>query len=456
MDCRRGAHSVFFTVLLFAARVTGAIDPVVPPSKANSSAPDERTNEMRVAIIGAGFAGLAAFQRLREVENPAVHVEIFEAADRVGGRVFPVEFEDGFLQHGAQFINGNANSIFRLAERLGVVDEEVDDDEFFRSADYRTGTCQIQGAEVEEFESFVAQLEAEYRELSRDSSTWSTTVGFLYRRAFEEFLKRKLRTQTEERNLKALSRFYCSYYESEWSAPIDRLSLMNYAKWNDRSDKFASYTLDKRGFAAIRDHLAAGIPPSSLHLGTKITRIDYSEERTRLQLANGSSWPTEFDFVGFGSLLKVFFVYDEPFWSTNSSESFVPLFMRGCGAESPLSHQLHTFEPLDWRPNVLVGWLSGDGPRAVDGLSDEQLAAEITAHFQAMNPHREMPAPRRLLRTSWLSDDNFRGAYTFITPEAAALSANPIELLARPVYYEKRPRNTIHFLPLICPNIPIP
>lgn len=48
--------------------------------------------------------------------------------------------------------------------------------------------------------------------------------------------------------------------------------------------------------------------------------------------------------------------------------------------------------------------------------------------------------PKRLIRTSWLRDDNFRGSYTYITPEAAKLQADPFELLARPVYLNKKPR----------------
>jgi spermine oxidase len=48
--------------------------------------------------------------------------------------------------------------------------------------------------------------------------------------------------------------------------------------------------------------------------------------------------------------------------------------------------------------------------------------------------------PTRLVRTSWLKDDNFRGSYTYITPEAAKLQSDPFELLARPVYQNKHLR----------------
>jgi hypothetical protein len=60
----------------------------------------------------------------------------------------------------------------------------------------------------------------------------------------------------------------------------------------------------------------------------------------------------------------------------------MPLFVEGCSRENYLSKQLHTFETLEWNPNVLVGWLSGDGPKSIDHLSDEELAIYVTRHFR--------------------------------------------------------------------------
>ncbi|MDY3128073.1 MAG: protoporphyrinogen oxidase [Corynebacterium sp.] len=53
---------------------------------------------MRIAIIGAGLAGLTAAYELRE----AAHVDVFEAADRIGGKLFTVPFNDGPTDMGAE------------------------------------------------------------------------------------------------------------------------------------------------------------------------------------------------------------------------------------------------------------------------------------------------------------------------------------------------------------------
>ncbi|KAI6185920.1 Sodium/hydrogen exchanger [Aphelenchoides besseyi] len=216
--------------------------------------------KFRIAIVGCGFAGLAAFGRLQETKSPDFHVDIFEASNRVGGRVYPVKFglfnnptnstmflEDGYLQNGAQFINGANNPIYKKAERLGVLTgEEIDDDNFFYSADYHTGDCRIEKELIEEFGKFVEPIEESFLEIARDSAVWNTSIGALYDKLYSKFLNRRKRSHDEVRYLNSLSRFYRSYYESEWSAPLGKISLYNYAKWNDRSDKLTSFTLNKK------------------------------------------------------------------------------------------------------------------------------------------------------------------------------------------------------------------
>ncbi|KAI6190411.1 Spermine oxidase [Aphelenchoides bicaudatus] len=400
-----------------------------------------------IAIIGGGFSGLSAYQRLLSVEN------------------------DGYLQHGAQFINGEQNPIFEIAARMGLLTGNIEDDSLFENANYQTGSCRIETNHIDEFERFVDQLESDYMQLSKDRQTWNLTVGVLYRESYRIFINSKQRTKDELRSFEALSRFYQTYYEGEWSAPIEKLSLRNFAIWDDRTeDKASSYTLDKRGYAPILEELSQNLP--SVHLNSKIALIDYSGLKTRLKLIDGQFHSTEYDYVistvplghlkahakhlfhpqlpkrkldaisafGFGSLLKVFLVYEKPFWSQNMT-SLIPIFVDGCGSESYLSRDLHTFEPLDWNKNVLVGWLSGEGPKNIDNLSDEELAKHITKHFRETVPDTNIPLPKQIIRTSWLRDDNFRGSYTYLTAEAAARFQNdPFELLARPVYLNNRPR----------------
>lgn len=71
-----------------------------------------------VVVIGAGFAGLSAADVLR---TAGVEVTVFEARDRVGGRVWSVPFgERTVLERGAEFILPGNTAIEGMAERFDL------------------------------------------------------------------------------------------------------------------------------------------------------------------------------------------------------------------------------------------------------------------------------------------------------------------------------------------------
>jgi monoamine oxidase len=63
---------------------------------------------VRTVIVGSGVSGISCANNL--LKNDYTDFLIFEALDRVGGRVFTIEHEDSFLEIGAQV---NIHFIFR-------------------------------------------------------------------------------------------------------------------------------------------------------------------------------------------------------------------------------------------------------------------------------------------------------------------------------------------------------
>src|SRR2546428_8055887 len=74
----------------------------------------------RVAIIGAGLAGLSAAYELRD----RVSVTIFERENRPGGRVLTSKQPHG--EHGAEFFLGSERRLRSLLRELSVEYEEED------------------------------------------------------------------------------------------------------------------------------------------------------------------------------------------------------------------------------------------------------------------------------------------------------------------------------------------
>jgi monoamine oxidase len=131
----------------------------------------------RIAVVGAGFAGLTAALRL----NQAGHdVAVFEARDRVGGRVHSVTLANGELAElGGEWINADQLSVVGLAEELGVPMIGVGVD--FSRRDL-VGSVPIADAEHRRVASLVSQAIADLS----DDEEGAMTAADLFERLDDE------------------------------------------------------------------------------------------------------------------------------------------------------------------------------------------------------------------------------------------------------------------------------
>ncbi|HEX3279531.1 MAG TPA: NAD(P)/FAD-dependent oxidoreductase [Thermoleophilaceae bacterium] len=73
---------------------------------------------MKVAVVGAGFAGLVA---AAELQRGGADVVVLEARDRVGGRVWSRRLDNGaVVEMGAEFLLPGNTAIRELADELGL------------------------------------------------------------------------------------------------------------------------------------------------------------------------------------------------------------------------------------------------------------------------------------------------------------------------------------------------
>ena len=80
------------------------------------------SKDVKVIIVGAGVSGLSAATKL--IEAGITNLEIFEASDRVGGRICSAELNGSKIELGAQWIHGQkGNSCFEIAKKLGICED---------------------------------------------------------------------------------------------------------------------------------------------------------------------------------------------------------------------------------------------------------------------------------------------------------------------------------------------
>ncbi|MBC3186722.1 protoporphyrinogen oxidase [Corynebacterium sp. zg-331] len=79
---------------------------------------------MRYAIIGAGLAGLTCAYEISRRE-PEAEVEVYEAAERIGGKLLTVSFETGPVDMGAEAFLARGGETAAFVEELGLGDRLV-------------------------------------------------------------------------------------------------------------------------------------------------------------------------------------------------------------------------------------------------------------------------------------------------------------------------------------------
>jgi len=87
-------------------------------SKDKKNPSNRRINSsFKVAIVGGGYAGLAAAM---ELSNKGATVQVFEAAPILGGRARRITHQNIALDNGAHILLGAYQETLRLMEMAGV------------------------------------------------------------------------------------------------------------------------------------------------------------------------------------------------------------------------------------------------------------------------------------------------------------------------------------------------
>jgi monoamine oxidase len=144
-------------------------------SRCASVAPASRRGE-RVVVIGAGIAGLSCAYRLRQA---GIAVRVFEAQNRVGGRVSSLRghFDDGQVAElGGELIDTGHAHLRRLARELGIpIDDLATDVPDERSVWFFDGVRHPEAEVIEAFRPLAARIEAAVARVGRKGITYRST-----------------------------------------------------------------------------------------------------------------------------------------------------------------------------------------------------------------------------------------------------------------------------------------
>ncbi|MYA15559.1 MAG: FAD-dependent oxidoreductase [Gammaproteobacteria bacterium] len=362
----------------------------------------------RVAIVGAGIAGLAAAAELRAAG--ADDVVVLEARDRIGGRIWTSKIGGTApVDLGASWIHGiagnpitgiaNANGIRMLPTNYGSKSVH-----FHESAEAnRTRDHVLKGFWTLARQRPREPLRALYE---RYASTSALAVGD--RRYLEYVLNTAI--------------------EHEFGADIAELSLASISGgkvWPGRDALFPA------GYHQIVNVLAKGL---DIRTGHAVVGIDHRGSNVVLTTAVGETFEAAFavvtlplgvlkkraivftpalppakehaiDSLGMGVLNKTCLLFDDIFWQPDVE------LIGYVGAQPGQWAEAVSLYPYTRQP-ILMMFNAGAYAVRTEAMADAEIVSEALAALVDM--YGSVPPPRDALVTRWRSDSWSYGSYSYV------------------------------------------
>lgn len=375
---------------------------------------------MDCIVVGAGVAGLAAAQLLRQA---GLEVLVVEARDRIGGRIHTLRPE-GWpfpIEAGAEFVHGRPEALLPLARGAKQM----------RGSHYQAG-------------------------LERGDGLWSSVMEKMGSLPFRpersaqkalESLRFRLRASAQERKLAA------AFIEGFNAARLDRASVKAIAQQIRHSEETGGDAIARMpgGYDAVPRRLAKGL---RIELRSAVREVSWGRAGVRVA-TDSKTWEAEravitlplgvlqkasvrfrpalprwkraaIGALAMGPVVKVWLLFDRPHWPDDLS------FLHASGAPVP------TFwRPLPSRAPALVGWAAS---RAALRLDRRDAVAEAVRSLSSALGRRVRP--RESIVCSWQDDPFARGAYSWVPvgalPQQRALAkaAPPLHFAGEATHFE--------------------
>lgn len=395
--------------------------------------PEPSEDAPRVAVIGAGVAGLTAARRL---SAHGVHVTIFEARDRIGGRTHTDESWGVPIDLGASWIHGTkGNPLAKFARKLGI-EVEVSDSEAAALYD--------QDGELDD--------ESRYHLLERVDGMYDWIEALNHRHpkgkpdiSVATAMASDLTRQGGPPDDMVVLDLGMQWLAMDEGIELGKLSLLAY---EDDDPYEGPDELLLKGYAPLVERLADGL---SIELGSPVERVTWGDGEVALQLQGVEGerrfdcalvtaplgvlqagkitfepalpeWKQEsLDRLGAGMLNKLVLRFEEAFWPKDAH------FVAKLTEPHRWAAWMLNLERVTGQP-ILMGFVPGDQARDYERLSDEENVEMALEDLRAI--YGDLPALKDYKLTRWGSDPWSLGAYVYCPVGARG---EDIDTLGEPV-----------------------
>lgn len=391
---------------------------------------------VRVIVVGAGFAGLAAARRLHA---EGADVTVLEARDRVGGRIENGATAAGVpIELGGQWIGPTQTRMYELVQELGLQTfPTYNDGKHVMILNGKRLLVGSQRGAIPKLNPFaladLAQGLARFNRLVRTidiERPWaSPKAQQLDAQTFETWVRRTLRTELGRTYFRVAT-------EGIFAAGTADLSALHAAFYTRSGTDFETLMVVDRGAQAdrivggswlITERMSEGL---DVRLSTPVAAVAQGDSGVTVSTRNGERFeadrviitiplpltgriiyhpelPAKRDQltqrVPMGTVIKSYCIYDDPFWRADG------LTGQMATDEGPVKI---TFDnsPPDGSCGILMGFFEGpDARRFLGSTPEERRTIMIECMMPAFGPR--VAEPVEYIERDWSAEEFSRGCY---------------------------------------------
>ncbi|XP_055838192.1 spermine oxidase-like [Episyrphus balteatus] len=405
-------------------------------------------NTARIVIIGAGTSGIAAATKLLELGFQKVLV--IEAENRIGGRIHTIPFGDNVIDLGAQWCHGEKdNIVFELANKHNLLESTGDV--------YQNYECIRSNGEIlpeEVTQRLMGIVHEGLGTHKSDLKEYNGSLGSYISRFFFEELQRSENSDIDEKIAKEFFEFYEKFENSyESSDSLSDVSGKGYLEyWNCEGDLQLNWK--DKGFTKLIQLLLnsekmgneLGVLNKRVLLGTPVNQISWNNGKIEVNCGNNKIIEADhvivtvslgvlkekhsklfnpklpiqkvraIESIGFGTVNKIFIEFPEQFWP-NDWNGFALLWRQEDldeirGTNRAWLEDIFGFYKVSYQPRILTGWAVGKTGRHIETLPEDELLSGCMYLLRKFLKW-QVPTPVSIKPSTWFSNENFRGSYSY-------------------------------------------